>query len=65
MAGKQQKERHGHDFIRADLSTVILDPHDFGDQPLTTLLANGLRCRSIYRFIAKMFGIMAGIRARQ
>ena len=43
MPGKQQQEDHGHDFVGADLSAVLLDAHDLGDQSLPALLANGLK----------------------
>jgi hypothetical protein len=41
---EQQQEHHGHDFVRADLSAVLLDAHDLGNQPFATLPANGPDC---------------------
>ena len=41
MAGEQQQEHHGHDFVGADLSAVPLDANDLGDQPFAALPANG------------------------
>src|SRR5260370_40636888 len=43
MAGKPQQEHHGYDFVTAELSAVLLDAHDLGDQPFTTLLPDGLK----------------------
>src|SRR5258706_14868205 len=43
MSGKQQQEHHGYDFVTADLSAVLLDAHDLGDQPFATLLPDSLQ----------------------
>ncbi len=42
MPGEQQQKHHGHYFIAADLSAVLFEANDLGDQPLPATPANGL-----------------------